>query len=80
MLPPGLSAQTSAQGASGLNSAAPGLDAEDDDPAWELPRISRYLDDDEFIVFLAALKLRDGKYRLSANKIVAAAGAIAPMC
>src|SRR5690242_18680312 len=43
--PSGLSAQP-ARGlevaASGLNSATPGLDAEDDDPPWELPRISRF--------------------------------------
>src|SRR5436190_1875727 len=40
--PTGLNAQTSTRGAGGLNAAAPGLDAEDDDPAWELPRISRF--------------------------------------
>ena len=41
---------------------------------WKMPRISAYLTDQEFLVFLARQKLRDGKYRLSANKIVDAVG------
>lgn len=37
------------------------------------PRVSPYLDEDEFIVFLATQKLRNGKYRMSGNDIVKAA-------
>lgn len=35
----------------------------------QMPRISAYLTDNEFLVFLARQKLRDGKYRLSANDV-----------
>ena len=37
---------------------------------WQMPRISAYLTDQEFLVFLARQKLRDGKYRFSANDVV----------
>ncbi len=37
---------------------------------WQMPRISAYLSDTELTVFLARQKLRDGKHRFSANKIV----------
>ena len=37
---------------------------------WQMPRVSAYLTDNELVVLLARQKLRDGKYRFSANKIV----------
>lgn len=37
--------------------------------AWELPRVSRYLDDPAIVVMLASQK-RSGKYRFSANDMV----------
>jgi hypothetical protein len=53
----------------------PDMDAEQTSlDGWEMPRVSRYLSDDEFLTMLAAQKLRDGKWRLSANKIVAMVG------
>lgn len=56
----------------GLESAAdrdlPDMDAEQ--TGLDTPRVSSYLTDSEFIVFLATQKLRTGKYRLSANDIV----------
>lgn len=61
---------TTAPAISGMNDDLPDMDAE----KWVMPRTSRYLTDDEFITFLAAQKLRNGAWRLSANKIVAAAG------
>lgn len=73
--PTSLNAQTSLIASSGLGSsadrAAPDMDAEQ--TGLDTPRISRYLTDDEFIIFLATQKLRNGKYRLSANDIVKAA-------
>lgn len=42
--------------------------------AWQMPRVSAYLDDNQTVVMLARLKLRDGKYRFSANKIAEAVG------
>lgn len=42
----------------------------DTSTGWQMPRVSAYLNDQEFVVFLARQKLKDGKYRLSANKIV----------
>lgn len=35
----------------------------------QMPRISAYLTDNEFLIFLVRQKLRDGKYRLSANDV-----------
>jgi len=74
-----LAQQTSAAPTSGLEPAAdrglPDMDAEQTGLAqWEMPRVSRYLTDDEFLTMLAAQKLRDGRWRLSANKIVAMVG------
>lgn len=40
----------------------------------QMPRISAYLTDNEFLVFLTRQKLRDGKYRLSANKVYEVVG------
>ncbi len=37
---------------------------------WQMPRVSAYLSDNELVVMLARQKLKDGKYRFSANKIV----------
>lgn len=51
----------------------PGTSIEDGTD-WQMPRISAYLTDNEFTIFLARQKLRDGKYRLSANKIHDAVG------
>jgi hypothetical protein len=67
--------QTSAAPAGGLeppaDRVAPDMDAEQTGlDGWEMPRVSRYLKDDEFIIFLASQKLPNGKYRLSANDIV----------
>jgi len=70
--PIGLHLQTSSTPVGGLERSgearAPDMDAEQ--TTWDTPRISRYLTDDEFIIFLASQKLRNGKYRLSANDIV----------
>jgi hypothetical protein len=60
-----MDAQTGHAAAGGMDEAAPDIDAAN----WP-----RYLSDDELIVFLAAQKLRNGKYRSSANKIVAFLG------
>lgn len=72
----GLDAQTSAPASPGLE-----LDADEDSPdmdaehtTFDTPRISRYLTDEEFIVFLATQKLRNGKDRMTANAIVKAVG------
>lgn len=46
----------------------------DTSTSWQMPRISAYLSDNEVIVMLARLKLPDGKYRYSANKIVDTVG------
>ncbi len=40
----------------------------------QMPRITAYLTDDEFLIFLVRQKLRDGKYRLSANKVYEVVG------
>lgn len=40
----------------------------------QMPRVTAYLTDDEFLIFLARQKLRDGKYRLSANDIYKVVG------
>jgi hypothetical protein len=77
--PTSLRVQTGAASVTGLEPAQgsdlPGLDAENTGlDGWPAPRVSRYLSDDEFITFLATQRLRTGKYRLSANKIVAAVG------
>lgn len=73
--PTSLERQTSTPEVSGLdaddNGDLPDMDAEN--TTWEAPRVSPYLNDNEFIVFLASQKLRNGKYRLSANDIVKAA-------
>lgn len=77
-VPTGLHTQTRAAAPTGLlppddrgtadmDAASAGLD-------WQAPPVSRYLSDDEFIVFLASQRLPGGKYRLSANRIVQAAG------
>jgi len=70
--PTSLKGQTSAAAGAGLGPAAdrdlPGLEAEH--TGLDTPRVSSYLTDSEFIVFLATQKLRNGKYRLSANDIV----------
>ncbi|HWP90065.1 MAG TPA: hypothetical protein VNM70_19450 [Burkholderiales bacterium] len=34
-----------------------------------MPRVSAYLTDEEWLILLARQKLRDGKYRLSANEV-----------
>lgn len=65
-------APTSTQVGTGTAGDSPGNGTLADTSA--VPRISRYLSDDEFIVLLAVLRLPGGKYRLSANQIVAAAG------
>jgi hypothetical protein len=41
---------------------------------WQMPRVSAYLTDNEFLIFLARQKRRDGKYRLSANDVYKAVG------
>mgnify|MGYP001579838186 FL=1 len=46
----------------------------EDETDWQMPRISAYLSDDEFVVFLSRQKLRDGKYRLSANDVYKVTG------
>jgi hypothetical protein len=73
--PTSLPTQTSAALIGGLEASgeapAPDMDAEQTGlDGWETPRISRYLNDDEFIIFLASQKLPNGKHRLSANDIV----------
>ncbi len=68
--PTSMTPQTTLPAAGGLNTPGAGLDAE----TWEMPRISAYLDDTEFIVMLARQKLRDGHWRLSANRIVQTVG------
>jgi hypothetical protein len=50
--------------------APPYMDAANDGmDGWELPRISRCIDDGELIVLLAALREPSGKHRFSANQI-----------
>jgi len=70
--PTSLHGQTSAAAGARLGPAAdratPDMDAEN--TGLDTPRASSYLTDNEFIVFLATQKLRNGKYRLSANDIV----------
>lgn len=70
--PTSLNHQTSAPASGGLevpeHAPTPDMDAEQ--TSWEAPRVSPYLNDNEFIVFLATQKLPNGKYRLSANDIV----------
>ena len=68
--PTSLEPQTTSAPATGLNEAAPDMDAEQ----WEMPRISAYLSDDEFLVFRARQKTRNGGWRLSANQIVKTVG------
>jgi len=57
--------QTREAAASGMNDVAADIDAGN----WP-----RFLTDDELVVFLASQRLRNGKYRSSANKIVAYMG------
>jgi hypothetical protein len=63
-----MGAQTTPAASGGMESNTPDMDAGE----RHLPPVSCYLTDDEFIVFLASQKLRNGKYRMSANDIVKA--------
>lgn len=68
--PTSLEPQTTPAPATGLNADSPDMDAEE----WEMPRVSAYLTDDEFLVMLARQKTRGGGWRLSANAIVKVVG------
>jgi len=65
-----LEAQTTPAPDTGLNADLPDMDAENS----PMPRISAYLTDDEFLVFLARQKNRGGGWRLSANAVVKIVG------
>ena len=69
--PTSLEPQTTPTPETGLNADSPDMDAEE----WQMPRVSAYLADDEFLVMLARQKTRGGGWRLSANAIVKVVGA-----
>lgn len=54
--------------ASTNESVPPKETTEETEEAWELPRVSRYLDDKSIVVMLATQK-KGGKYRFGANEI-----------